>query len=41
MFSRYGITELEVLEVEEMINAIPSLPAFIAHDVFTKLAEDY
>jgi hypothetical protein len=41
MFDRYGIAEDEVLEVEDIINKIPSLPYFIGHDVFTKLAEDY
>jgi DNA-directed RNA polymerase subunit RPC12/RpoP len=41
MYDRYGITTEEVEEVEDMINKIPSLPYFIGHDIFTKLAEDY
>jgi hypothetical protein len=41
MFDRYGITEEEVLEVEAIIDNIPSLPYFIGHSVFTRLAEDY
>jgi hypothetical protein len=41
MFNRYGITVNEVLEVEAIINKIPSLPYFIGHDIFTKLAIDY
>jgi hypothetical protein len=41
MFRRYGVSEASVLEVEEQIRGIKSLPWFLAHDVFARFARDY
>jgi hypothetical protein len=41
MFRRYGITVAEVEEVESLIHSITSLPHFLGHSVFTRLAQDY
>jgi len=39
---RYGITKREIREVEDLLNAITTLPAYIEHSVFDKLVDvDY
>jgi hypothetical protein len=41
IITRYGVTGAQIDEVEDLINAVPSLPWVIGHPLFALLANDY